>query len=114
MSRAIISDQRYSVVHRLATPYHPQTSSQVEVSNQQIKWILEKIVSRNRKDRADKLVDALWTYRMAFKTPLDMSPYRIIYGKPCHLPVEIKHKAWWALKKLNYDLTEAVRRDDCN
>jgi len=63
-------------------------------------------VSRNRKDRADKLVDALWAYRTAFKTPLGMSPYRIVYGKPCHLPIEIEHKAWWAIKRLNYDLTE--------
>jgi len=64
-------------------------------------------VSRHRKDWADKLVDALWAYRMAFKTPLGISPYRVVYGKPCHLPVEIEHKAWWAIRKLNYDLTEA-------
>ena len=77
------------------------------LSNQQIKQILEKIVSRNRKGWADKLVDAHWTYRMTFKTPLGMSPYRVIYGKPCHLLVEIEHKAWWAIKKLNYHLTKA-------
>ena len=64
-------------------------------------------MNRNRKDWADKLVSALLAYRMTFKTPLGMSPYRVVYGKPCHLPVEIEHKAWWAIKKLNYDLTEA-------
>jgi len=36
-----------------------------------------------------------------------MSPYKVVYGKPCHLPMEIQHEAWWAIKKLNYDLTEA-------
>jgi len=44
---------------------------------------------------------------MAFKTSLGMSPYRVVYGKPCHLPIEIAHKAWSAIRKLNYDLTEA-------
>jgi len=44
---------------------------------------------------------------MAFKTPLGISSYRVVYGKPCHLPVEIEHKAWWAIKKLNYDMTAA-------
>ena len=92
MPRAIISNQgthfnnrpfdallkRYSIIHRLATPYHPQTSGQVKVSNLQIKQILEKIVSRNRKDWADKLVDALWAYRAAFKTPLGMSPCMVV------------------------------------
>ena len=77
------------------------------MSNQRIKQILEKIVSRSRKDWADKLMDALWTYRTACKTLLGISPYRVVYSKPCHLPVKIKHKAWWAIKKLNYDLTEA-------
>jgi len=121
MSRAIISDQgtyfnnryfdallrRYSIVHRLSTPYHPQTSGQAKLPNRQIKQILQKTVSQNRKDWANKLVDALWAYRTAFKTPLGMSLYRVVYGKPCHLSVEIEHKAWWAIKKLNYDLTEA-------
>jgi len=64
-------------------------------------------VSRNRKDWADKLVDTLWAYKTAFKAPLGMSPYRVVYGKPCHLPVEIKHRAWWTIKMLNFDLTEA-------
>ena len=36
-----------------------------------------------------------------------MSPYRVVYGKPCHLPVEIEHRAWWVIKMLNFDLTEA-------
>ena len=128
MPRAIISDQgthfanrsfdallkQYSIVHSLATPYHPQTSGQVKVPNRQIKQILEKTVSRNQKDWADKLVDALWAYRTAFKTPLGMSPYRVVYGKPCHHPVEIEHRAWWAIKMLNFELSEASEVRNCN
>ena len=64
-------------------------------------------MSRHRKDWADKLIDALWAYKIAYKTPLGMSPNRVVYGKPCHLPVELEHRAWWAIRKLNYDLTEA-------
>ena len=64
-------------------------------------------MSRNRNDWVDKLVDALWAYRTTFKTSLGMSPYRVVYSKPCHLLVEIEHKARWAIKMLNFDLTEA-------
>ncbi|CAM8907713.1 unnamed protein product [Rhodiola kirilowii] len=99
--------RKYGVSHKVATPYHPQTSGQVEISNREIKAILEKMVGSSRKDRSSKLDDALWAYRTAFKTPIGMSPYRLIYGKPCHLPVELEYKAMWAIKFLNMDLQTA-------
>ncbi|XP_019246382.1 PREDICTED: uncharacterized protein LOC109226031 [Nicotiana attenuata] len=80
------------------------TSGQVEVSNREVKQILEKTLSGNRKDWAGKLNDALWAYRTAYKTPICTSPYRLVYGKGCHLPIELEHKAYWAIKKQNIEM----------
>ncbi|XP_024009578.1 uncharacterized protein LOC112084591 [Eutrema salsugineum] len=102
--------RKHGVHHRVAIPYHPQTSGQVEVSNRQIKEILEKKVGKTRKDWAAKLDDALRTYRTAFKTPLGTTPFHLLYGKPCNLPVEIKHKAAWTIKMRNFDTKSAAER----
>nr|GFB26703.1 reverse transcriptase domain-containing protein [Tanacetum cinerariifolium] len=193
--------QKYGVTHRLATPYHPQTSGQVKVSNRGLKRILERAVGENRaswsdklddtlwafrttyktpigctpykltagdhrkvqinelnelRDQAyknsliykekskrlhdskiknrvfnigdrvllfnsrlkifsgenraswsDKLDDALWAFRTAYKTPIGCTPYKLVFGKACHLPIKLKHKAYLALKHANFDLKTA-------
>nr|GEZ04218.1 reverse transcriptase domain-containing protein [Tanacetum cinerariifolium] len=120
--RAIISDRgthfcndqftrvmiKYGVTHRLATAYHPQTSGQVEVSNRGLKRILERTVEENHTSWSDKLDDALWAFHTAYKTPIGCTPYKLVYGKSCHLPIKLEHRAYWALKHVNFDLKTAV------
>nr|GEV47818.1 DNA-directed DNA polymerase [Tanacetum cinerariifolium] len=119
--RAIISDRdahfcnnqiakvmlKYEVTHRLSTAYHAQTSGEVKVSNRGLKRILERTIGENCASWSDKLDDALWAFRTAYKTPIGCTLYKLVYGKACHLPIELEHKAYWALKQANFDLVVA-------
>ena len=89
--------------HRTSLAYHPQANGHVEVSNREIKSIMEKTVSSSRKDWSKKIDDALWAYKTTFKTPLGMSAFRLVYGKACHLPVEFEHRAYLETRLMNMD-----------
>ena len=99
---------KYGIKQKIATTYHPQSNGQAEVPNMEIKRILEKVVNPTRKYWSLRLHDSLWADRTAYKTPLGISPYKIIYGKAYHLPLELEHKTYWALKRLNMDMHAAV------
>ena len=101
---------KFNVHHRVTTPYHPQANGQVEVSNRELKRILEAIVGKAKKEWALKVDEALWAYRTAFKTPIGMTPFKLVYGKLCHLPLELEYKSLWALKKLNFNFKEAQEK----
>ncbi|GJW05908.1 reverse transcriptase domain-containing protein [Tanacetum coccineum] len=121
MPKALISDcgtrfcnkimektmKRYGFNHRFSTSYHPQTSGQVENMNRPLKRILEKTVKDNPAIWLRKLDDALWAFRTTYKTPTGTTPYKLINGKNYHLPFEIEHRAYWALKNCNPDLIAA-------
>ncbi|GJY29159.1 reverse transcriptase domain-containing protein [Tanacetum coccineum] len=78
-----------------------------EWSNRGLKRILERTVGENHASWSDRLDDALWAFHTAYKTPIGCTPYKLVYGKPCHLPIELEHIAYWALKHANFDLKTA-------
>nr|GEX88387.1 DNA-directed DNA polymerase [Tanacetum cinerariifolium] len=82
----------------------PQISGQVEVSNRGLNRILERTVGDNHISWSDKLDDALWAFQTAYKIPIGCTPDKLVYGKACHLPIELDHKAYWALKHANFNL----------
>ncbi|GJT22111.1 reverse transcriptase domain-containing protein [Tanacetum coccineum] len=124
MPKALISDRgthfcnkimektmkRYGVTHRFSTSYHPQTSGQVKNTNRALKRILEKTVKDNPAIWSRKLNSALLAFSTAYKTPTGTTPYKLIFGKNCHLLFEIEHHAYWALKNFNPDLIAACEK----
>ena len=82
--------RRYGIRHVMGLAYHPQSNGQEKISTREIKKILEKIVNKSRKDWSIKLYDSLWAYRIAYKTPIGMSPYKIVFGKSCYLPLDME------------------------
>ncbi|GKB43329.1 reverse transcriptase domain-containing protein [Tanacetum coccineum] len=96
-----------SSFYRVSSTNDFRFCGQVEVSNHGLKRILERTIGENHASWSDKLDDALWAFRTAFKTPIGCTPYKLVYGKACHLPIELEHKAYWALKHCNFDLKTA-------
>nr|GEV58462.1 reverse transcriptase domain-containing protein [Tanacetum cinerariifolium] len=96
-----------SLFSRFGTPKAIISDRETLFCNDQFARIMLKTVGENRALWSDKLEDALWAFQTAFKTSVGCTPYRLVYGKACHLPLELEHKAFWALKHANFDLKTA-------
>ena len=83
---------KYEIRHVMGLAYHSQSNGQAEISNREIKKILEKNVNSSRKDWSIKLDDAFWASRTTYKTPIGMSPYKIVFGESCHLLLNLNKK----------------------
>lgn len=99
------SSREIWVKHNVISPYHPQENEQVELVNREIKQILKNSVA-HRKDWATQPDNALWAYRTTYKMSISMSPYQLDFGKSSHLSIEIEHKTYWAVRKINDDFLE--------
>jgi hypothetical protein len=106
--KAFLTD--LGIHHNIATVHHPQNNGQAETSNKQINNILQKTVTKAGRCWKKHLLDALWAYRTTFKTPIGMSPFQLVYGKTCHIPVETEQKAYWAIKRFNLNFAKAGRQ----
>nr|GFB02903.1 retrovirus-related Pol polyprotein from transposon 412 family [Tanacetum cinerariifolium] len=93
-----------SLFSRFGTPKAVISDRGTHFCNDQFSRVMVKTVGENRASWSDKLEDALWAFRTAFKTSVGCTPYRLVYGKACHLPLELEQKAYWALKHANFDL----------
>ena len=86
--------KKHGITCKVSTVYYPKTNDQVNLTNREIKQILENIVNPNYKDWSLQLTNAFWAYYTAFKTSLGMPSYRLVYGKLCHLLVELENKSF--------------------
>nr|GEV39527.1 reverse transcriptase domain-containing protein [Tanacetum cinerariifolium] len=96
---------------RFGTPRAIISDRGTQFCNDQFAKVMLKFgvthLDKNHASWWDKLDDALWAFRTAYKTPIGCTPYKLLYGKECHLPIGLEHKAYWALKHANFDLQTA-------
>nr|GEW95134.1 reverse transcriptase domain-containing protein [Tanacetum cinerariifolium] len=99
-----------SLFARFGSPRAIISDRETHFYNDQFAKVMLKYRVTHRENRAswsDKLDDALWAFCTSYKTPIGCTPYKLMYGKACHLPIELEHKAYWALKQANFDLAVA-------
>ncbi|RVW60086.1 hypothetical protein CK203_086595 [Vitis vinifera] len=108
--RVVLKFLKENIFSRFGVPKAIISDGHTHFCNKPFETLLAKYGVKHKVDRKDwsiKFLDSLWVYRIAYKTILGMSPYRLVYDKAYHLSMELEYKAWWAIKKLNMDLSRA-------
>lgn len=98
---------QHKIKHRTSTPYHPQANRKVEVTNRTLEGILTKVVSNNKEDWVDRLVEATWAYNTTWKTTNGFTPYELVYGKKALLSNEFEYNTLRMAAQLDLDLSSA-------
>eukprot|EP00253_Pinus_taeda_P026592 PITA_26592 len=99
----------HKIKHRTYTPYHPQANGKVEVTNRALENILTKVVSSNRKDWAERLVEATWAYNTTWKTTIGFTPYDLVYGKKVVFSIEFEYNTLRMAAQIDLDLSHAQK-----
>jgi transposase InsO family protein len=99
--------EKYRIKHRVTTPYHPQENRQVEGTNKILETIITKNVRLHLKDWDERLPEALWAYKMTWRTTIGCTLYELVYGKRVMLPIETKIQTLRTTLQLGMDLTKA-------
>jgi transposase InsO family protein len=102
--------EQYQIKHRKSTPYHPQANGQVESTNKVIEYILTKIVQLHHKDWVDRLLEALWDYRITWRNTTGHTPYELVYGKQVLLPIEFQIKTFRTAVQVGMNLDESQQQ----
>jgi hypothetical protein len=106
--------EQYQIKHRKSTPYHPQANGQVESTNKVIESILTKTVQLHHKDWANRLLEALWAYRITWRNTIGHTPYELVYGKQVLLPIEFQIKTFRIVVQVGMNLDEPNNKDSCS
>ena len=101
--------KHHKIKHRTSTPYHPQANGQEEVTNKALENILTKVVNNNRKDWAERLVEATWAYSTTWKTTTEFTSYELVYGKRALFSIEFEYNTLRMAAQIDLDLSHAQK-----
>jgi len=82
--------EKYKFRHSFSSSYNPLSNGQAEAFNKVLCKILKKMVSRSKRDRHERLSEALWAYRTTARTATGCTPYNLVFGSEVVLPVEVQ------------------------